>query len=157
METKVMEQLYHKAANQINDLIPEDWSSVYLYAQIIDAGGEVFFYYYPETENAPVYSFDILKRFRMDKQEFRKMNYDLYKCFYELREEFHRNEQELWTNLTFILKRTGELKLEYGYDDLSEADKVETQVIWEYKYLGIVPEGSWEKEMLEKYLRDKKQ
>ncbi|MDG4850796.1 immunity protein YezG family protein [Peribacillus frigoritolerans] len=52
-----------------------------------------------------------------------------------MREEFKEQEQELWTNLTFILDNTGKMKINYGYEDISELSPVEKQDKWEAEYL----------------------
>ncbi|MFK8370103.1 immunity protein YezG family protein, partial [Bacillus velezensis] len=44
METKKMEVLYQKIAEQINDMIPSEWSKVVLYAEILDGSREVYFF-----------------------------------------------------------------------------------------------------------------
>ena len=44
-------------------------------------------------------------------------------------------EQEQWTNLTFTLGSTGRVKMNYGYEDISELSPVEKQEKWEAEYL----------------------
>ncbi|MFC7393456.1 antitoxin YezG family protein [Scopulibacillus cellulosilyticus] len=157
METEVMEELYQRAANLINDIIPENWDKVYLYAEINEDGGRVFFYYYPINDKVPVYSLDIINRFSVEKSEFDELNYDLFECFDELWEEFKRNNQEVWSNLIFILDNTGGFEIEYGYDDITDADQTEIHTVWAYRHLGLIPpEGSYKRELLDNYLKNSK-
>lgn len=58
----------------------------------------------------------------------------------ELWTEFQNEGQEVWTSLIMKCDNTGKFKIEYDYSDLSEADDYEKKIIWEYQYLGIVPE-----------------
>ena len=47
-----MEVLYQKIAEQINDMIPSEWSKVVLYAEILDGSREVYFSFkHPKTMN----------------------------------------------------------------------------------------------------------
>ncbi len=63
------------------------------------------------------------------------MEDELYHCFAKLHEEFNKQGQEQWINLTFILNNTGEMKINYGYEDLTQLSSVEKQEKWEAKYL----------------------
>ncbi|PEF39805.1 cytoplasmic protein [Bacillus sp. AFS094228] len=135
METKIMEQTYQQIANTLINIIPEDWKQIFLYAEFREGYKKVFFYYYPETGGQPVYSLDIKDLFNVDEEEFDGLDDDLYNYFSRLREEFKEQEQELWTNLTFILDNTGKMKINYGYEDISELSPVEKQDKWEAEYL----------------------
>ncbi|WP_251539409.1 immunity protein YezG family protein [Peribacillus frigoritolerans] len=55
------------------------------------------------------------------------------------------------TNLTFTLESTGKFKVDYDYEDLSDADDHERRVIWEYNRLGLLTE--YDKIILEEYLK----
>jgi len=64
------------------------------------------------------------------------------------------NEQEPWTNITFILESNGKFKIDYDYTDLSEASPREQHIIWKYKYLGIMPKNEYGKKVIEEYIRN---
>lgn len=135
METKIMEQTYQLIANTLVNIIPEDWKKIFLYAEFRKGYKKVFYYYYPKIGGEPVYSLDITDLFNVDEEEFDGLDNELYNCFSRLREEFKEHEQELWTNLTFILDNTGKMKMNYGYEDISELSPVEKQDKWEAEYL----------------------
>lgn len=98
-----MEQLYQNIANTLVGMIPEGWSKIYLYAELREGYKKVFFYYYPINGVKPVYSLDINDLFHINEEEYDGLENDLYNCFSKLREEFTEQDQEPWTNLTFIL------------------------------------------------------
>lgn len=130
-----MEQIYQQIANTLVNIIPEEWKKIFLYAEFREGYKKVFFYYYPETEGEPVYSLDITDLFNVDEDEFDVLENELYNCFSRLREEFKEQEQEQWTNLTFMLDNTGKMNINYGYEDISERSPVEKQDKWEAEYL----------------------
>ncbi len=136
METKKMEQTYQQIANTLVNIVPEAWNKIFLYAEYRDGYKKVFFYYYPESGVKPVYSLDITDLFSINEDEFDELENKLYQCFSELWEEFKEQEQELWTNLTFILDNTGKMKINYGYEDISQLSPVDKQEKWEAEYLG---------------------
>lgn len=136
METKKMEQTYQQIANTLVNIVPEAWNKIFLYAEYREGYKKVFFYYYPELGVKPVYSLDITDLFSINEDEFDELENKLYQCFSELWEEFKEQEQELWTNLTFILDNTGKMKISYGYEDISQLSPVEKQEKWESEYLG---------------------
>ena len=135
METKQMEVLYQKIANILIDMIPEDWEKILLYAEVREGFSQVYFYYYPVNRAEPVYSLDIPDIFQVDKRFYKELKRELYECFEELWNEFRVQNQEPWTNLTYILDSTGRMRINYGYDDLSEMSPVEKQEKWENEYL----------------------
>lgn len=131
-----MEQTYQQIANTLVNIVPEAWNKIFLYAEYRDGYKKVFFYYYPESGVKPVYSLDITDLFSINEDEFDELENKLYQCFSELWEEFKEQEQELWTNLTFILDNTGKMKINYGYEDISQLSPVDKQEKWEAEYLG---------------------
>ncbi|AYV70489.1 antitoxin YezG family protein [Bacillus sp. PK3-056] len=135
METKQMEAIYQKVANILVEMIPEEWEKILLYAEVREGFSQVFFYYYPVNQEQPVYSLDIVDMFNIDKPLHRKLKQELYDCFEELWNEFMVQDQELWTSLTYILDNMGRMKLNYGYDDVSEISPDEKQDKWEAEYL----------------------
>lgn len=130
-----MEVIYQKVANILVEMIPEEWEKILLYAEVREGFSQVFFYYYPVNKEKPVYSLDIVDEFNTDKPLHRKLKQELYDCFEELWNEFKVQDQELWTSLTYILDNKGRMKLNYGYDDISEISPDEKQDKWEAEYL----------------------
>lgn len=130
-----MEQLYQEIANILVNIVPEEWKKILLYAEYREGYKKVYFYYFPETGDKPIYSLDIVDLFTIDEDELEELEDELYKCFSRLWEEFKEQEQEQWTNLTFILENTGKMKINYGYENLSEISPVEKQDKWEAEYL----------------------
>ena len=153
MEEKLNE-LYGRIANALNDVIPEEWDKVYMYAQLVEDVSEVFFYYYPVGSNEFVYCLDIPELFEISENEYDKLMDKLTKELYTLWYEFKNNGQEQWTNLTFILENNGKFKIDYDYTDLSDVDDSEMHLVWEYKYLGIMPEDEDDRKIVEEYLKN---
>lgn len=100
-----------------------------------------------------IYSHDIPELHSISRIEYRDTWRRLIKVLKELSDEFKDNNQEQWTNLTFTLESTGKFKVDYDYEDLSDADDHERRVIWEYTRLGLLPETEYDKSILEEYLK----
>jgi uncharacterized protein (TIGR01741 family) len=137
MESNKMQQIYQEVAHLLVQMIPENWSKVFVYAEIREGFKTVFFYYYPQESTVPIYSLDITDKFHIDQTQFIENRRALYKSFTELFEEFKVQNQEPWTQVTYILDSTGELKINYNYEDISQISPVEKREQWEAKYLGI--------------------
>lgn len=152
---ETLNEIYGKIAETLNETIPEEWDKVFMYGRILEDVREAFFNYYPAGSNESVYSHDIPELFEKSEDEYRKMWYKLLDTLTELWNVFKDNEQEPWTNLTFILESTGKFKIDYDYTDLSEASPSERHLIWDYKYLGIMPEDEDDKQIVEEYLKNK--
>mgnify|MGYP003733658919 CR=1 FL=1 len=138
MEEKLNE-IYGKIAEALNDVIPEKWDKVYMYAELVEDVSEVFFYYYPTRSNKFVYCLDIPELFEINENEYDNLMDKLTDELYTLWYEFKNNGQEQWTNLTFILESNGKFKIDYDYTDLSEASPRKQHIIWKYDSTAITP------------------
>ncbi len=136
METKMMEQIYRQISNTLVEMVQEEWKKIFLYAELRDGYKKVFFYYYTQSNEKPVYSLDITEMFNISEDNYAELENELYNSFTRLWEEFRKQEQEQWTHLTFMLDSAGKMKINYGYEDISELSSVEKQDKWEAEYLG---------------------
>lgn len=148
-----LNEIYGKIANTLNETIPEEWDKVLLYGEINEDIRTAYFNYYPVGSNESVYSHDIPNLFNIPKDEYKKLLRQLLDNLEELWQEYKNNEQEPWTNLTFILESTGKFKIDYDYTDLSEASPAENHLIWDYKYLRIMPEDEDDKKIVDAYIK----
>ncbi|MFH0348173.1 antitoxin YezG family protein [Bacillus vallismortis] len=157
METKKMEVLYQKIAEQINDMIPSEWSKVVLYAEILDGSREVYFFFQIPENDEYMYSHDIPEQFQVSKKIYTELLLHLQELFKQLHNEFKENNPEVWTNLTLNLESNGTFSIDYDYEDVIESilDEYQRQMIWEYNNLGIFPEDEEDKEFVKDYLNIK--
>ncbi|MGV2804247.1 DUF600 family protein [Clostridium perfringens] len=155
METKKMGEIYGVIANKLNDMIPDKWEKIYLYAEVLDDSREVYFYFKSLTNKELVYGHDIPKIYNVDKSIYRQLLRELVSSIVELYNEYKENNEDVWTNLTFFLENTGRFNIKYNYDDIlnSEFTAGERQIIWEYEVLGIEPELDEYKEIINMYLK----
>lgn len=150
-----MEHIYSQIADKLDEIIPEEWTKIYAYAEIIEDAKEAYFFYCPKDKKEFVYSHFIPQMTNMSQHDYFKFLEQLLDCFKELQDEFRKSGQDVWTNLTFIIESTGKFKIDYDYTDLSEASDYKRQIIWNYKYLGLEPEDEDDKEILKEYLNTK--
>ena len=164
--TKKIKDRYVDIQKKLFYMIPEKWENLYLYASIIDnsgkeSTGELFFYYIPKSilKKNPVNVYEIPAKFNIDESEYGKLVEILYDEIKALRREFEVTGQELWSNITIIIKGT-KFAIEYGYEDLNNdgLTSYERHIIWRYKYLGLSIDyaNKEEREVLKKYVVDKK-
>ncbi len=151
-----LNQIYNKIANTLNETIPEQWYKVFLYGEINEDMQTAFFNYYPKGSNEAIYGRDITELFEITEEEFNNQWDKLVANLEELWNEFENNGQEVWTNLTFVLESSGKFKIDYDYTDLSDASPYEGHLIWDYKYLGIIPVDEDDKLIVEEYIKNNK-
>lgn len=154
METKKIQDLYQLISQKLNDIIPCEWTKIYLYTEVLDDSTMVLFHFRTPENNQIIYSQDIPSHYNVSKDIFKTLLRELRELFEELKTEHRNNNDDVWTNLTLTLDRSGELQLDYNYDDIlaSELDGYERIAIWEYKNLGILPEDEDDKEFVISYL-----
>lgn len=152
-----MNRIYHEIAEIVNEMIPEKWESFYCYAQVSETGGGTYFFYNtPYKKEEFIYSLDISSYFNIDKNEFNILKRKLFSLSEKLREVFIYHGQELWHSFTLSLEQSGKFKIHYDYTNWFETDYGfnEQMVIWEYKYLGIIPIDEKQKKLIERYLEE---
>ncbi|AXT14559.1 TIGR01741 family protein [Bacillus velezensis] len=149
-----MQDLYQLISQKLNDIIPCEWTKIYLYAEVLDDSTMVLFHFRTPENNQIIYSQDILSHYNVSKDIFKTLLRELRELFEKLRTEHRNNNNDVWTNLTLTLESSGEFQLDYNYDDIltSELDGYERIAIWEYKNLGILPEDEDDKEFVISYL-----
>ncbi|MDN4184742.1 TIGR01741 family protein [Bacillus subtilis] len=154
METKKMQDLYQLISQKLNDIIPCEWTKIYLYAEVLDDSTMVLFHFRTPENNQIIYSQDLPSHYNVRKDIFKTLLRELRELFEELRTEHRNNNNDVWTNLTLTLDRSGKFQLDYNSDDIlaSELDGYERIAIWEYKNLGILPEDEDDKEFVISYL-----
>ncbi|MFU8712852.1 MULTISPECIES: TIGR01741 family protein [Bacillus] len=154
METRKMQDLYQLISQKLNDIIPCEWTKIYLYAEVLDDSTMVLFHFRTPENSQIIYSQDILSHYNVSKDIFKTLLRELRELFEKLRTEHRNNNNDVWTNLTLTLESSGEFQLDYNYDDIltSELDGYERIAIWEYKNLGILPEDEDDKEFVISYL-----
>lgn len=165
--TKNIRKRYEEIQKKIFYMIPEKWDEVYLYASVVQRlgtleTGELFFYYVPRglIKRKPVNVYEIPSKFNIDEEEYMKLVEILYKNIKELREEFKKTKQKVWSNVTIIIRKS-KFRVEYNYDNLQNSlyNNYENHIIWRYKYLnqGIECCNKEERKILQRYLNGPKQ
>jgi uncharacterized protein (TIGR01741 family) len=153
MNANRLEMIYQKIAEQLQEIIPEEWDKIFLYAEINEDMRNVYFNYYPKSSSKSVYCHDIAEDFGISEDVYETLFNNLVDFLGELWGEFKDSDVELWTNCTFILSNNGKFNIEYDYTDLSNTSPRKMHIIWDYKYLGIEPKDDNDKKIIKEYLK----
>lgn len=155
MNTENLECICEKIAMQLTTIIPEPWEKVMVYSEVDEVSDSTVFFYYPNRKREPIYCLDIEEMEGIDEDENDRQLNLLGSYFRELWNEFKRNKQEPWTNLTYELFSTGKFDIEFDYRVLEEEHQYnhyERLIIWKYQKLGILPDKKREIDL--KLIRD---
>ena len=124
--------IYKKIQNILNQLVPENWKSIYLYASMTN--GEMYFYYNPKKliKSKPINCYDISKKFNIDDESYDKELKKLYMYIQKL----YSSTNERWTNITISMENNF-FTIEYHYNDLNHSRYTDSErrTGWCYKYL----------------------
>ena len=164
MESSKMKDLYFDIQKKIFYMIPEKWDKIYLYASVIEninyiETGEMFFYYVPKgiLKKNPVNVYEVPAKFNIDEQEYVDLAEDLYDKIKDLREEFRKEKQKVWSNVVISIENS-KFNAEYRYENLinTKFDNYDRRLIFMYKYLDIPLESfkKQERKMLQEYIKD---
>ena len=153
-ETPRMREIYQELANIIYSTIPEEWSTVYLYGEVLSDSRTSYFFYRRPSDNELIYSHDIPKNYNVDNRIYDKNLLSLMHCLADLNKEYAANFEKAWTNLTFVLEKNGKFNIKYSYEDVLNTgfNSLQRQKIWMYEVLGKEPEKEEDKALIQRYL-----
>ena len=149
--------IYRKISELVNEMIPEEWLKLHLYAQVSEAGGGIYFFYNTsEDMHNYKYSLEIPFEFNIDNEQYKQHEKTLFEMSEKLRKVFINHQQEPWYSFTLSLEGNGKFKIHYDYTNWFDTDYSfdDQLVIWEYKYLGNEPDDLESKNLIKKYLND---
>ena len=164
LNTSKLKGIYAQIQSQLFYMIPEKWESIYLYASVIDKvgktqTGEMFFYYFPKgiLKKNPVNVYEVPSRFNLKEEAYLKLADNLYYTIQQLRKEFEKMGEKLWSNMTLSIV-DAKLSIEYHYEDLENSDysNYDRHIIWMCRYLQYPRErlSKKDKNMLLAYERE---
>ena len=161
-----MKEIYNQIRKYLFYMIPEKWSSIYLYASVFKENGkdtgEMYFYYYPKGlfKKNPVNVYEIPSKFNIEENSFMRLAEELYKLIIRLKYECLIHDKTDWSNITITIENVDFL-VEYNCDDLlnSRYNSEDRRKIWQYKYLeySIDKFNKQEKNMIASYLEEEMQ
>ncbi len=153
-DTPRIRELYQELANIVFDMIPEKWSMVYLYGEVLSDSRTAYFFYRRSSDKELIYSHDIPEKCNVDKRIYDRKLITLLHCLADLNKEHAVNFEKEWTNLTFILESNGKFNITYKYDDVLSCEyrSIDRQKIWMYEVMGVEPKDEKGRNMLQKYL-----
>ena len=166
MESNRRRNLYCEIQKKIIYMIPERWEKIYLYASVIEninfiETGEMFFYYIPKgiLKKNPVNVYEVPAKFNIDEQEYINLAEDLYDTIKDLREEFRKSKQRVWSNIVISIDNS-KFKVECRYENLinTKFNNYDRRIIFKYKYLDMPLEcfKKSERSMIQDYLIEEK-
>ena len=162
--TKKIKEIYEEIQKKIFYAVPGRWDELYLYASIVERlgrlqTGEMYFYFMPKgiIKRKYINVYEIPNKYDIEEEEYLKIVDLLYDDIKELREEFRKSKQPIWTNLTISI-HNNRFKIQYNYDRImgNNEEHYAHHIYWRYKYLNIEPRTKLEKEALEKYLANRR-
>ena len=120
--TKRIKELYEEIQRKIFYAVPGKWDELYLYASIIERlgkiqTGEMYFYFLPKAllKRKFINVYEVPSKYDIEEEEYLNLINLLYDNIKELREEFIKSNQPVWSNITITIKNN-RFKIEYNYD-----------------------------------------
>ena len=162
--TKRIKELYEEIQRKIFYIVPGKWDELYLYASIIERlgkiqTGEMYFYFMPKgiLKRKYINVYEVPTKYNIEEDEYLKLVELLYESIKELREEFEKSNQNVWSNITISIKNS-RFKIEFNYDKLTgtQDSYYNHHIYWRKRYLNIEPHNKKERQAIEEYLKNKK-
>ena len=162
--TKRVKELYEEIQRRIFYIVPGKWDELYLYASIIERlgkvqTGEMYFYFMPKgiLKRKFINVYEVPSKYDIEEEEYLKLVELLYESIKDLRDEFAKTNQTIWSNMTISIKNS-RFKIEFNYDKLmgNQDSYYDHHIYWRQKYLHIEPHNKKERQAIEEYLANRK-
>ena len=157
LNTPKISELYQKIADTVTDMIPDEWTNLYFYGEVLNDSTTAFFYYKQAKTDALLYCHYIPEVYKVSKDAYSKMLRCLYDTLRELRDEYKNNFKAVWTNFTLTMDNDGNFNMKYNYDDVLNTDLLisDRHAFWEYEVLGRIPVEDKVREKLKSFYGDR--
>ncbi len=163
-DTQDIKKIYTGIQHQLNNLIPEKWESIYLYAAVMYQLNnletwEMYFYYIPKgiLKKNPINVYEVPNRFNVDEEEYLELVDNLCNTIKTLHKEYKNVYNKEWTNMVIAIKDS-QFLIEYNDDNLikSKYRSKDRHIIFKHKYLNIALQSFSKKErkIIQEYLDD---
>lgn len=133
-----LNQLYYDIAQQVNDMIPTEWSNFYFNGEVKDEEGGVFFFFKPKGDiDEYIYSHFIPKLYGIDKRAYNNEVHRLFELAVKLQNVFIDNDQEPWFSVTMLVDDSGKLNVHFDYTNWYNSEFGPSARIkyFDYKYV----------------------
>ncbi len=157
MEEKCKE-LYQKIMNEVDYLTPEEWSEVWMYGEVLPDSSNAYYYYKSKQMKEMVCCMKIPEKFNIEIMKFINDLNRLMNLFENLNKVFKEEGQQVWSSLNMYFNESGQFKVNFSYEDIVNSDFSlnARHDIWEYEVLKKEPESTRSKNVIKRYLEQKK-
>ena len=155
MKEDMFAPYYLKIANQLNSIMPVEWYDLVLYGEELGDNRTAQFYFRTEENGEYIRGGKIPDLYGVNQNIYLGLMSELYLQIKELKQEFLRQGLPEWKTMTFWLDCNFKFKTEFSYDIDMKTGSYERGIYWAYKTLGIVPQDSFGKSVLDEYLSAK--
>lgn len=131
--TNRVEELYQEIADVIVDIVPEKWKKVYVNAQVQGMDSKAFLYYVPAKSEDVMSGAHIPEKFKAYKDLYAKLLEELEVTFSQLWFALKEEDEDVFTNVTYILSNDGEIDVDY--DEQPVTDLEQHHASWLAKYV----------------------
>jgi uncharacterized protein (TIGR01741 family) len=146
---------YNNIAEKLEEIIPDEWYKIAMYAEEIGDVSSVSFYFYTKGGTLIHHSGNIPDEYNVNEGVFDSLIFELMDISKNLWQEFVNAGEEPWCSFTFLLDKEWNFKAEYEYSRDNEVDTYEREIRWAYEKLGLVPDDDYARKLLEEHLSKK--
>lgn len=145
---------FEKIVNEISACIPDEWSNIWFYSEVLKDAQNIYFYFKSKSKNKLIQCMEISDEYNVDEDDIIDSLMEISELTVKLHRTFKENNEREWTNFTMIVDESGKFKVDFDYTDISKGEFLldDRYTIWEYKTLGIQPSNSYSKNIIDKYL-----
>ncbi len=152
MDENILNEYYQKIAEKIEDVIPVKWYEAAFYTEDVGDWSSFKMYFKEEEEGEYLYMMDIPEIYEVDEDEYEGRKNELRKICREFRKEFIKQGVKPWNIFEFYLNSDYAFRVKFGYEYEEEVSSADRAIVWQYKELGIMPKGKFDKKKLNEYV-----
>lgn len=154
-----MENLYREIAKNLNEMIPVEWDTIWMYTEMLDDSASALFYFTVPNREEYFYSHNIPYQYQVSEDTYDSLLINLQRNLRQLREEYTKEQSDKWTTVKMKFTYSGKMSTNFGYEDVFSLgiDNIQRIAVWEYETFGFLPEDEEDKEAVLNYLKNKEE
>ena len=145
---------YIEIIQAISACIPDTWSNVWFYSEILKDAENVYFYFQSKSKNKLINCTDIPDEYDVDEDDYFDTIEEIANLCDRLHSLFKENNENEWTNFTLTFDENKKYDIKFDNTDISNGkfSLSDRYVIWEYNVLKMEPSDSYSNNVIKKYL-----
>lgn len=137
IKMKELDGLYQEIKNIIMPISNFEWRQIVIHASKDELHSSIGIYY--KVDEKYVFIQDMVEEGLIDRNDYTLMMFNLLRVIVKLKSVFESNNFDEWNSMIFVVRENEKCEVYYSFEEWDDTS-MRDEVVWKYKYLGIMPD-----------------